>query len=69
MLRCTSLPTSMSHGLPVLRPLCRHRHPLVFGWVLVCQAVEQEQATLKGRARLAPRPIAEWHLRRLLTAT
>ena len=36
---------------------------------MVCQAISQEKATLKGLARLAPRQIAEWHLRRLLTAT
>jgi hypothetical protein len=35
----------------------------------VCQAIDQEKATLTGLAQLAPRPIAEGHLRRLLTAT
>src|SRR5262249_31262057 len=33
-----------------------------------CQAVYEEKATVKGVARLTPRHIAEWHLRRLLTA-
>jgi hypothetical protein len=45
------------------------RHHLVFCWLLVCQAIYQAKATLKGLARLAPRHIAEWHLRRLLTGT
>jgi Transposase DDE domain len=45
-----------------------HRHHLVFCWLLVCQVIYQEKATIKGLARLAPRHIAEWHLRRLLTA-
>jgi Transposase DDE domain len=69
MLRFTYVPKSISNWLQVLRPMFRHRHHLVFCWLLVCQAVYQEKATLKGLARLAPRPIAEWHLRRLLTAT
>jgi hypothetical protein len=47
----------------------RHRHQLVFCWLLVCQAIYQEKATLKGLARLTPRHIAGWPFRRLLTAT
>ena len=35
----------------------------------MCQATYQEKATSNGLARLAPRHIAEWHLRRVLTAT
>jgi len=46
----------------------RHRHHWLFCWFLVCQAVYQEKATIKGWARLMPHYIAEWHLRRLLTA-
>jgi hypothetical protein len=41
----------------------RHRHHLVFCWLLVCQAIDQEKATVKGLARLAPRNSPEWHLR------
>jgi hypothetical protein len=69
MLRFTCLPKHVSNWLLVLRPMFRHRHHLVFCWLLVCQAIYQEKATLKGLARLAPRHIAEWHFRRLLTAT
>jgi hypothetical protein len=36
--------------------------------LLVCQAVYQEKATVKELAWSAPRHIAEWHLRPLLTA-
>jgi hypothetical protein len=63
------LPKPVTNWLHVLRPMFHHRHHLVFSWLLVCQATYQEKATIKGLARLAPRHIAEWHLRRLLTAT
>jgi Transposase DDE domain len=68
MLRFTCLPKQIANWLRVLRPMFRHRHYLVFCWFLVCQTVYQEKATVKGLARLMPRHIAEWHLRRLLTA-
>jgi hypothetical protein len=68
MLQCTWLPKNVANWLQGLRPMFRHRHYLVFCWLLVCQAVYQEKATITGLARLAPRHIAEWHLRRLLTA-
>jgi hypothetical protein len=68
MLQFTCLPKHVSNWLQVLRPMFRHRHHLVFCWVLVCQAVYQEKAPITGLARLTPRHIAEWHLRRLLTA-
>jgi hypothetical protein len=68
MLRFTRLPKPVANWLQVLRPMFRHRHHLVFCWLIVCQAVYEEKATVKGLARLTPRHIAEWHLRRLLTA-
>jgi Transposase DDE domain len=68
MFQFTCLPKHVSHWLQVLRPMFRHRHHLLFCWLLVCQAIYQEKAALKGLARLAPRHIAEWHFRRLLTA-
>ena len=68
MLQFTCLPKAVSNWLQVLRPIFRHRHHLVFCWLLVCQVIYQEKATVKGLARLAPRHIAEWHLRRLLKA-
>jgi|SRR5262245_29217715 len=69
MLQFMCLLTQVSNWLQVLRPMFRHRHYLVFCWLLVCQAVYQEKATVKGLARLAPGHIAEWLLRRLLTTT
>jgi Transposase DDE domain len=69
MLQFTCLPKPVTNWRHVLRPMFHHRHHLVFCWLLVCPAVYQEKATLTGLARLAPRHIAEWHLRRLLTAT
>src|ERR671923_1269379 len=68
MLRFTRLPKPVANWLQVLRPMFRHRHHLVFCWLIVCQAVYEEKATVKGLARLTPCHIAEWHLRRLLTA-
>ncbi len=50
----TCLPTAVSHGLQVLRPMFHHRHHLVFCWLLVCEAIYQEKAPVKGLARLAP---------------
>ena len=69
MFQVTCLPKHISNRLQVLRSMLRHRHHLIFGWLLVCQAVDQEKATIKGLARLAPRQIAEWRFRRLLVAT
>ena len=68
MIRFTCLPKPVANCLHVLRPMFRHRHHLVFCWLLVCQAVYQEKATLTGLARLAPCHLAECHLRRFLTA-
>jgi Transposase DDE domain len=68
MVRLTCLPKQVVNWLHVLRPMFRHRHHLVFCWWLVCQAVYQDKATVVGLARMAPRHVAEWHLRRLLTA-
>jgi hypothetical protein len=51
MLRFARLPTPFANWLQVVRPMFRHCHPLVFCWFLVCQAVYQEKATVKGLAR------------------
>jgi Transposase DDE domain len=68
MIRLTCLPKQVANWLHVLQPMFRHRHHLVFCWLLVCQAVYQDKATLTGLARLTPRHLAERHFRRLLTA-
>jgi hypothetical protein len=68
MIRLTCVPKSVANWLHVLQPMFRHRHHLVFCWLLVCQAVYQDKATLTGLARLTPRHSAARHVRRLLTA-
>jgi hypothetical protein len=64
MIQLTCLPKQVANWLHVLQPMFRHRHHLVFCWLLVCQAVYQDKATLTGLARLTPRHIAERHFRR-----
>jgi hypothetical protein len=59
MLQFTCLPKPVTSWLRVLRPIFHHRHHLVFCWLLVCQGIYQEKATIQGLARLAPRHIAE----------
>lgn len=68
MLQFTCGPRSVGNWRQVLRPMVHHRHHLVFCWLVVCQAIYQDKATIKGVARLAPRYLAEWQLRRLLPA-
>jgi len=46
----------------------RHRHQLVFCWLVVMQMVLAGPKTLKALSRSAPSHIAEWHFRRLLCA-
>ncbi len=68
LLRFPWLPKPIANGLQGLRPMFRHRHDLVCGWFLVCHTVYREKATVTGVTRLLPRPSAEGHRRRLLTA-
>ena len=46
----------------------RHRHQLVFCWLVLMQILVTGPRTLKALCRGAPSHIAEWHLRRLLCA-
>jgi len=46
----------------------RHRHHLVFCWLISMQIVTSGARTLTGLSRLAPRFITEWRFRRLLNA-
>jgi len=46
----------------------RHRHQLVFCWLVLTQMVLSGPRTLKGLSQAAPSHIAEWHFRRLLCA-
>lgn len=60
---------------PEIRVLCqglpgvwRHRHQLVFGWLIIMQILTSEAKTLTDLCRSAPRFINEWRFRRLLDA-
>jgi hypothetical protein len=62
------LPRCVSECLRVLRPCFRHRHHLVFSWLLVLHLVYGERANLKALARHGPTQLAYQHYRRLLCA-
>ena len=53
-------------GLP---GVFRYRHQLVFSWLLLMQIIAPGRNTLKQLARYTPLHIAEWHFRRLLSAS
>jgi Transposase DDE domain len=65
----TCLPRRVSQCLRVLQPCFRHRHRLVFSWLLVLHLVYGERANLKELARHGPAHLAYQHYRRLLCAT
>lgn len=46
----------------------RHRHQLVFCWLVLIQMIFTGPRTLKGLSMIAPSHISEWHFRRLLAA-
>jgi len=46
----------------------RHRHQLVFCWLIVMQIVTSRARTLSGLSQSAPGFITEWRFRRLLSA-
>ena len=46
----------------------RHRHQLVFCWLIVMHVVLAGPKTLKSLTRTAPAPIAEWHFDRFFCA-
>jgi len=46
----------------------RHRHQLVFYWLIVMQSVTSGARTLSGLSQSAPGFITEWRFRRLLSA-
>ena len=52
-------------GMPTV---FRHRHQLVFCWLVLIQMILNGPRTLKGISKVAPSHIAEWHFRRLLCA-
>ncbi len=64
----TCLPRHVSECLWVLGPWVRHRHHLVFSWLLVLHLVDGDRATLKELSRHGPAHLAYQHGRRLLCA-
>jgi hypothetical protein len=57
----TCLPRCVSECLRVLRPCFRHRHHLVFSWLLVLHLVYGERASLKALARHGSGQLASQH--------
>jgi hypothetical protein len=64
----TCLPRHVSQYLRVLEPCFRHRHQLVFGWLLVLHIVYGDRANLKALGRHGPAHVAYQHDCRLLCA-
>jgi hypothetical protein len=64
----TGLPPQESQGLRVLGPCVRHRHQLVFRWLLVRHLISGERAHLHALARPGPAHLAYPHDRRLWCA-
>jgi hypothetical protein len=64
----TCLPRCVSQCLRGLGPCFRHRHHLVFSWLLVWPLVYGERANLKALARYGPRHLANQYYRRLVCA-
>lgn len=69
MIGLTCIPVSVRIFLEGLRGAFRHRHFLVFSWLLILHVVSHDKANLKALSRSAPKHIAYHHLRRLLCAT
>jgi hypothetical protein len=64
----TRLPDSVRLLFKGMPGVFRHRHQLVFCWLVVMHMVLAGPKTLKALSRTAPSHIAEWHFRRLLCA-
>jgi hypothetical protein len=64
----TCLPQRVAQCVRVLGPCFRHRHLLVFSWLLVLHLVYGERANLKALARHGPAHLAYQHYRRLVCA-
>lgn len=68
MHKLSYLPDQVRYVLRGSRQFFRYRHHLVFCWSLVLLLICQDKATLSGLARLGPKHICAWHLRRFLCA-
>ena len=69
MLSLTRLPSNLRYILRGTQQFFHFRHHLVFSWTLVLLLVYEDKATLQGLARLGPKHVCEWHIRRLLCAS
>jgi hypothetical protein len=65
---CTCLPRHVAECLRVLGPCFRHRHHLVFSWLLVLHRVYGNRANLTELSRHGPAQLAYQPYRRLLCA-
>jgi len=64
----TCLPTTIRTLFKGMPGVWRHRHQLVFCWLIVMQIVTSGSRTLTGLSQSAPAFITEWRFRRLLSA-
>ena len=66
----TALPLFISTLFSNIPHKFRHRHKLIFCWLIMIQAAGMTtKNTLKSLALFTPTKIAEWHFRRFLTAS
>jgi len=64
----TCLPPAIRILFKGMPGVWRHRHQLVFCWLIVMQIVTSRARTLSGLSQSAPGFITEWRFRRLLSA-
>jgi hypothetical protein len=64
----TFLPTFVSVLFRGMPGVFRHRHQVVFCWLVIMQMILSGQRTLTRLSQLAPSWITEWRFRRLLSA-
>jgi hypothetical protein len=69
MMPLTCLPHCVSQCLPMPGPSFRHRHQLVFSWLLVLHLIYGERANLRALACHGPMSLAYQHYRWLMCAT
>lgn len=64
----TRVPGFVKLILKTMPGVFRHRHALMFTWLLVLQIVCSEKRTIQGLSQQGPSHVTEWRLRRLLSA-
>lgn len=68
MVQLSRIPVIVKVILQGMPSIFRHRHQLIFTWLIVMQIVAPGPKHLKGLSRWSPKFITEWRFRRLLTA-